>query len=118
MELPETRSGAQLIVEALQHSARVRAVSDNAVIAQTSVTRADADFDVRAFMESKFNRLSDPVGNTLTVGGNGTRFRQNDWRYNAGVRKKTTSTTRVRKTREPSAPSCTICVSWCTGSAR
>ena len=49
---------------------------------------AQADFDPRAFMESKFVRTSDPVGNVLTTGGP-SRFRDHDWDYTAGVRKRT-----------------------------
>jgi outer membrane protein len=79
---------SSLIVEALRHSARVRAISDTAVIAETSITRADAEFNTRAFMESKFNRTSVPTGSTLDAGFNVPRLREEDWFYNAGFRNK------------------------------
>lgn len=77
-----------LIVEALRHSARVRAISDNAIIAETSIIRADAEFDTRAFMESKFVRTSIPTGSTLEAGFNVPRLREEDWFYSAGLRRK------------------------------
>lgn len=86
---------AFLIVEALRHSARVRAISDNAIIAETGIVRADADFDTRAFMESKFVRTSVPTGSTLEAGFNVPRLREEDWFYSAGLRRKNTQGGRV-----------------------
>lgn len=78
----------RLLVAALRHSPRVQAISDESIIRSQSIIEADAEFDVTAFMESKLDRASDPIGNSLTVGGNGTRFRQEDWDFSAGLRKK------------------------------
>ncbi len=77
-----------LIVEALRFSSRVQAISDNAVIAETNVIRADAEFDTRLFMETKLNRTSIPTGSTLEAGANVPRLREEDWFYRAGLRKK------------------------------
>ncbi len=78
----------QLLVAALRHSPRIQAISDEPIIRRQAVVEADARFDPTAFMETKFARASDPVGNQLTVGPGGTRFRQDDWDLSGGVRKK------------------------------
>lgn len=77
-----------LIVDALQFSPQVRAISDNAVIAETAIVEAQAEFDVHAFTESKLVRQSVPTGSTLQAGFNVPRLRQADWFYNTGLRKK------------------------------
>lgn len=77
-----------LIVDTLRHSSQVRAISDNVIIAQTSIARAQAEFDVHAFMESKFVRTSVPTGSTLDAGFNVPRLRDEDFFYSAGVRRK------------------------------
>lgn len=79
-----------LIVDSLRYSARVKAISDNAIIAETAVIRADAEFDTRAFMESKFVRTSVPTGSTLEAGFNVPRLREENWFHSAGLRKKNT----------------------------
>jgi outer membrane protein len=76
-----------LVVRALQNSPRVRAISDIYLIRETQIVEAASEFDVRAFMDSKFSRDSNPVGNTLTTGG-APRFRDLNWHYNGGLRKK------------------------------
>ncbi len=77
-----------LIIDTLRHSAQVRAISDNAVIAQFSITRADAEFDVHAFLESRFERTSVPTGSTLDAGTNVPRLREENWFYSTGLRRK------------------------------
>ncbi|QDU99018.1 TolC family protein [Lignipirellula cremea] len=77
-----------LVVDALRYSAQVRAISDNALITQASITRAAAEFDVHTFMESKFIRTSIPTGSTLEAGFNVPRLREEDGYIRAGVRKK------------------------------
>lgn len=78
----------EAILTALRQSPQIRVISDRPLIRETSLVEARAEFDVRAFMESKFNRTSDPVGNTLTTGGP-PRLRDERWNYSAGLRKKT-----------------------------
>lgn len=77
-----------LLVDTLRHSAKVQAISDNALIAQTSIVRAEAEFDVHAFMESKFVRTSVPTGSTLEAGFNVPRLREEDWFVSGGLRRK------------------------------
>lgn len=76
-----------LIHDALQHSPFVRAASDSPLIRETAIVEAQADFDVAAFMESKFDDISEPVGNLLETGGP-DRFRDHNWTFSAGVRKR------------------------------
>ena len=76
-----------LVVQTLRYSARVQAISDTAIIAETNITRADAQFDASAFMESKFIRNSIPTGSTLEAGFNVPRLREEDWFYRAGLRR-------------------------------
>ncbi len=78
-----------LIVSALAYSSRVRAVSEDVLIQETGILEAQAAFDVQAFMESKFFRRSDPVGNVLETGVGPSRLRESDWGYSAGLRKRT-----------------------------
>ncbi len=77
-----------LIIDALRYSAQVRAISDNAVIAQTAITRAAAEFDVSTFVESKFVRTSVPTGSVLDAGAGVPRLREEDWFVSGGLRRK------------------------------
>ena len=77
-----------LIISALAYSPRVRAVSENVLIQETVVVEAQAAFDARAFAESKFFRRSQPIGNLLETGGP-PRWREEDWGFSAGMRKRT-----------------------------
>jgi len=78
-----------LIVSALHNSAQIKVFSDLPLIRETAITEADAAFDWHAFMESRWNDISEPVGNTLTTGGP-PRFRDEQWTHSAGVRRKNT----------------------------
>ena len=80
-----------LLIDALRYSARIRAISDNAVIAETAIMQTAAEFDPTTFMESKFVRTSVPTGSSLDAGFNVARLREEDWFTRGGVRRKTTS---------------------------
>ncbi len=80
----------QLILAALQHSPRVHGINDNTSIRRTAIVEAEAEFDTRAFMETKMVRRSDPTGTTLDAGVGVSRLRENDWYYSAGLRNKNT----------------------------
>ena len=77
-----------LIVSALAHSPRVRAVSQDVLIQETAILEARAVFDPYAFMDAKFFRRSEPIGNVLETGGP-PRLREGDFGYKAGLRKRT-----------------------------
>jgi outer membrane protein TolC len=76
-----------LIVKTLESSAQVKVFSDLPLIRQTAIVEANAAFDWRAFMNTRWDDLSDPVGNVLTTGGS-PRFRNNQWTYSAGARRR------------------------------
>lgn len=77
-----------LIISALAFSPFVRAVSQDVLIQETGIVEAQAAFDIRAFMDSKFFRKSEPIGNVLETGGP-PRLREGDFGYSAGLRKRT-----------------------------
>jgi len=87
---PETHSidVDALVISALAHSPRVRAVSEDVLIQETAVLEACAAFDATAFADSKFFRRSEPIGNELETGGP-PRLREHDWGFSAGLRKRT-----------------------------
>lgn len=73
-----------LLVRTLEHSAQVKVFSDLPLIRQTAITEACAAFDWNAFMNTRWDDTSDPVGNILTTGG-ADRFRNNQWTGSAGL---------------------------------
>lgn len=78
-----------LLVRSLTHSSQVRVFSELPLIRETSIIEADAAFDWHAFLDTRWDDISDPVGNTLTVGGGGTRFHDHNLSASAGARKRT-----------------------------
>lgn len=84
-----------LVLSALEHSPFVVSVSTDPLMRETFITEEWAEFDWRAFVESKYDDLSDPVGNLLTTGGS-PRFRDNQWKANAGVKRKTSTGGEIR----------------------
>lgn len=78
----------QLVLDTLAYSHRIQALRQPIRVAAEEMVQAQADFDARGFMESRFLDLNDPVGNTLATGGP-SRLMEHDWEYKAGVRKKT-----------------------------
>ena len=81
-----------LLVRALANSKFVKALSDSPLIRERAVTEADAEFDTTRFLETRFNRTSEPVGNQLTVGPGGSdRFRENDFTLSGGLSRRTRS---------------------------
>jgi outer membrane protein TolC len=83
-----------LYVRALRHSSQIRVFSDLPLIRETGVREARGAFDTNAFLQGKFDRTDDPVGNTLTTGG-ASRFKQDEWSYEAGAKKKFITGTEV-----------------------
>lgn len=80
----------ELIAQALAQSDHVIAVRHGPMIQQENILKAHADFDPSAFLESRWEDLSNPVGNTLTTGGP-TRFNDHHWVTRGGLRQKTSS---------------------------
>ena len=78
-----------LIVRTLQSSSQVKVFSDLPFIRQTAIVEAQSAFDWTAFMDTRWDDTSDPVGNILTTGGS-PRYRNNQWTYAGGLRRKNT----------------------------
>jgi len=78
-----------LLIGALQHSSQVRVFSDLPLIRETAVVEAEAAFDWTAFVQTRWDDVSEPVGNSLTIGDpNATRFRDHVWSGSAGARRR------------------------------
>ncbi len=88
-----------LLVMALQHSDLVQSMRLEPLIQQTEIAVATAAFDPAAFVESKWNDLNDPVGNTLTTGGP-TRYKDKNVENSAGIRQKNRLGGRVEAAQE------------------
>lgn len=78
----------QLMYLAVANSAKISVARHVPQIRSTSVTEAAAAFDWSKYVESSWNDISDPVGSDLTVGGGGTRFRDERWEFAAGARRR------------------------------
>ena len=83
-----------LYIRALRHSSQVRVFSDLPLIRETGIREAKGAFDTNAYLQGKFDRSNDPVGNTLTTGG-ASRFQQDEWSFEAGAKKKFITGTEV-----------------------
>lgn len=79
----------EILVRALQHSAQIRVFSELPMIRRTAIIEADAAFDWSRFLETRWDDLNDPVGNSLTVGGTGTRYVNQQWTATGGLRRRT-----------------------------
>ena len=77
-----------LIYLAVANSAKVSIARHVPLIRKTAITEAAASFDWTRYVESSWNDISDPVGSDLTVGGGGTRFRDEKWDFTAGSRRR------------------------------
>ena len=86
-----------LYVRAIRHSSQIRVFADLPLIRETGIQEAKGAFDTNTFLEAKFGRSNDPVGNTLTTGG-ASRFRQDEWSFEAGAKKKLITGTEVSLT--------------------
>jgi outer membrane protein TolC len=76
-----------LMLTALQFSAHVQAINLEPQIVETEINRQSAEFDARSFVESKWNSINDPVGNTLTTGGP-TRLKDANLESSAGLQRR------------------------------
>jgi outer membrane protein TolC len=79
-----------LIAGALHYSSYIQVVASEPRIRRTSVVEEQAAFDWRGFLESTYNDVNEPVGNTLTTGTGDDRFKDRTWSNNAGVRRDNT----------------------------
>lgn len=78
-----------ILVRAIRCASQVRVFSDLPLIRETAITEADAAFDWTAFLETRWQDLNDPVGNTLTVGDGSSRYINQQAIAQGGLRKRT-----------------------------
>ncbi len=81
-----------LVLGAMKFSPKVLALSTIPEIQKTEICAAQAAFDPRAFLESKFIRTSETATTILTAGGDTSltpRYRDSNWYYSGGIRKRT-----------------------------
>ncbi|MEQ1860174.1 MAG: TolC family protein [Chthoniobacteraceae bacterium] len=88
-----------LFVRAINYSTQIKVFSDLPLIRETGITEAAGAFDTTAFLEGRFDRRNEPVGNTLTTGGS-SRFKQDEWAVETGIRKKINTGAEVRVSQE------------------
>lgn len=77
-----------LVQSALQNSRFIKAIQFDPEIKQTQLAGEAAAFDWTTFLETTYDSLNDPIGNTLTTGNNDDRFRDQQWSGRAGVRRR------------------------------
>jgi outer membrane protein len=77
-----------VILGTISFSPQVNMLREVAPLHEDSIVEQMADFDPKAFAETKFLDTSDPVGSVLTTGGP-ERYIDQNWYYNNGLRKKT-----------------------------
>lgn len=77
-----------LILMALEHSAKVNVARTLPQIRETAITGAQAEFDWNRYIDARWVDTSDPVGSVLTVGAGADRFREHNFSIDAGFRRK------------------------------
>lgn len=76
-----------LSIGALEYSPQVLSLRTDPEIRSRYLSEESATFDWRAFWDTKWSDLNNPVGNTLTTGGP-DRFKDRIWSGSAGLRQK------------------------------
>ena len=79
---------ATLSAEALFHSSFIRVAAAEPLIRETDLTTQRANFDWLAYMETVYNDVNDPVGNTLTTGNNDRRYKNQNWDVSSGLKRR------------------------------
>ena len=84
---PINESIEGLYYRAITHSSQIKVFEDVPLIRETAILEAEGDFDPRLFMQTEYRNTDEPVGSTLRTGG-ANRFKEDEWNYTAGLRKK------------------------------
>jgi outer membrane protein len=79
-----------VVLGTLACSPQVNVMREIAPLREDTIVEKQADFDAKAFVESKFLDTSDPAG-TLLVSGSTERLIDQNWYYSNGIRKRTLS---------------------------
>lgn len=78
-----------LMFLAVKYSKQIRIAAQNPLIRETAITEADSDFDWVRYLNTAWNDTSEPVSNSLTVGGGQDRFNEETAQFAGGLRKRT-----------------------------
>ncbi|MEZ6129066.1 MAG: TolC family protein [Planctomycetaceae bacterium] len=77
-----------LLQDAMRFSPQVIAIQAEPEVQYRVITQEAAKFDWTAFLNTKYDDLNDPVGNSLTTGNNSDRLLVNKFRNTGGIRGK------------------------------
>ena len=80
-----------LVQQALIYSSQVQVLQADPEVQHRIVKQEEATFDWRTFLNSKYDNLNDPIGNTLTTGNNDSRFKDRHAVSSGGLKRRTTS---------------------------
>ena len=78
-----------LMFLAVKYSKQIRIAAQNPLIQETAITEADSDFDWVHYLDTAWNDTSEPVSNSLTVGDDSNRFKEETFQFSSGLRKRT-----------------------------
>ena len=78
-----------LMYLAVKYSKQIRIAAQNPLIQETAITEADSDFDWVHYLDTAWNDTSEPVSNSLTVGDDSNRFKEETFQFSSGLRKRT-----------------------------
>ncbi|MFN9718522.1 MAG: TolC family protein [Planctomycetota bacterium] len=80
-----------LVQMALTHSPRVQVLQANPEVEYRAIQQEEAAFDWRAFLDTKYDDLNDPIGNKLTTGNLSGRFVNQQTSGTTGIKRRTGS---------------------------
>ena len=80
-----------LVQQALIYSSQVQVLQADPEVQHRIVKQEEATFDWRTFLNTKYDDLNDPIGNTLTTGNNDSRFKDRHSVSSGGLKRRTTS---------------------------
>ena len=80
-----------LVQQALIYSSQVQVLQADPEVQHRIVKQEEATFDWRTFLNTKYDDLNDPIGNTLTTGNNDTRFKDHHAVSSGGLKRRTTA---------------------------
>ena len=78
----------ELIQNALSNSPHIQIAATETHIRQAQLVAESAQFDWLTFLETRYDDLNDPIGNTLTTGNNDDRFTQQEFFTRGGLRRR------------------------------
>jgi len=74
---------------AIHHSNQIKIAKSDPLIRETAIQEADSSFDWVRYLDTAWNDTSEPVSNSLTVGGNQNRFVDQIFQATGGARRTT-----------------------------